>query len=277
MVTVLLAGLSRLAQAITCTWVATAPGNFSDPLNWSPAAVPGAGDAAHFNNSSAMACNLDTNFQGDLTISGSYSGTITQSSAASPTSFTQNGGTFVVNGSSLNVAGSFSQIGGSFDATAAGSSVTVGGSFGQTGGTYHAGSSTLTLAASGSPTLFAASPLFNLLITQGNWSLGIDLTVNGSLTLFAAGTNLSLGSRQLAVNGGGLNIGSGDTLDTGSGAGLYTGPSCPINLSAVGRQLHRLLRRLDPGPRQLEHRGRRQLHRSWHHESERRHGRHERG
>lgn len=80
---------------VTNTWIAAAPGNWSDDANWSLGHSPIAGEDPTFDGTSTNNCvaNDDTP-TGVLTIADGYTGTITQSSDMHITEYSQAGGTF---------------------------------------------------------------------------------------------------------------------------------------------------------------------------------------
>ena len=77
------------------TWIAAAPGDWSDDANWSLGHKPIAGEDPTFDGTSVNNCNAnDATPTGVLTIAAGYSGTITQSSDMYITGYSQAGGTF---------------------------------------------------------------------------------------------------------------------------------------------------------------------------------------
>lgn len=77
------------------TWIAAAPGDWSDDANWSLGHSPIAGEDPTFDGTSVNNCAAnDSTPTGVLTIAAGYSGTITQSSDMYISGYSQAGGTF---------------------------------------------------------------------------------------------------------------------------------------------------------------------------------------
>lgn len=98
------------------TWIAAAPGNWSDDANWSLGHSPIAGEDPTFDGTSVNNCaaNDDTPC-GVLTIAAGYSGTITQSSDMYIGGYSQAGGTFTgLTTKWVYCSGDFTQSAGTF-------------------------------------------------------------------------------------------------------------------------------------------------------------------
>lgn len=98
------------------TWIAAAPGDWSDDANWSLGHKPIAGEDPTFDGTSVNNCNAnDATPTGVLTIAAGYSGTITQSSDMYISGYSQAGGTFTgvitkwvyLSGNALKTGGTF--------------------------------------------------------------------------------------------------------------------------------------------------------------------------
>ena len=131
-------------RGATRTWTGLgATNNWSDTGNWSGDAVPGAGDVATFDATSAKnaTINVAANVAG-ISITAGYSGTISQGAVTvtvGGTGFSQSGGTFTGSASAVTVNGPFTLGGGVFNAPSG--TLSISGAITHTaGGTFTAGS-----------------------------------------------------------------------------------------------------------------------------------------
>ena len=226
--------LARPVLGVTRTWTGLGPtNNWTDALNWSGNAVPGAADVASFDATSVKnaTANAAVNVLG-LTVGGGYTGTITQSAGVAitvgATGYSQAGGSFAGGTAAITVNGPFTVSGGTFSSTTATLSVagaythTGGGAFGPNGGTV--------ALITGNATIdVAATETFNdLRFTAGvkTVAAGDTLIATGTLTLTAGsintGTVAAQGSVSQALGYGG---GTGTLLINGPGAQTLTGAS----------------------------------------------------
>ena len=218
---------------VTRTWTGLGPtNNWSDALNWSGNAVPGAADVASFDATSSKNATINagptTSVLG-LTVAAGYAGTISQAAGVAltigATGFSQAGGTFTGNAAAITVNGPFAISGGAFTSTTGTLSIagnythTAGGSFAANGGAvaFITGAATIDVNA---------SETFNdLRFTAGAKTVaaGDTLVANGLLTLTAGsivtGTVAAQGDVSVALGYGG---GSGTLLISGGGAQTLT-------------------------------------------------------
>ena len=212
---------ARPALGVTRTWTGLGPtNNWTDALNWSGNAVPGAADVATFDATSAKnaTINVAANVHG-LAIAAGYAGTITQAAGIAltvgATGYSQAGATFTAGTAAITVNGPFTLSAGSFAATSGTMSIagaythTAGGSFSANGGTvaWTTGAATIDVAAS--------ETFNNVRFTAGAKTVaaGDTLNVTGALTLTAGsivtGTVAAQGDVSQALGYGG---GSGTLL-----------------------------------------------------------------
>jgi hypothetical protein len=168
----LLSSLAPTAFALTRTW----DGGGADSLwstagNWTGDAVPGAGDIAVFDSTSAKNAQMPTAVTvNSLRIGEGYGGTVTQSGGILLTigtgSFVVGGGTFRGGTGATVVNGSFTQTGGTFTAPA--SRLQVLRDFTRTGGTYSANHGMVLLTPTNSRTFTPGGATFgNVDINDG--------------------------------------------------------------------------------------------------------------
>ncbi len=227
-----LAGAPRTLGA-TRTWTGLGPtNNWSDALNWSGNAVPGAADVASFDATSSKNATVNggptTSVLG-LTISAGYTGTISQAAGVAltigGTGFSQANGSFAGGNAAITVNGPFAISGGAFSSTTGTLSIagnythTLGGSFAPNGGAVALITGAATIDVN-------ASETFNdLRFTAGAKTVaaGDTLVANGLLTLTAGsivtGTVAAQGDVSVALGYGG---GSGTLLVSGAGAQTLT-------------------------------------------------------
>ena len=185
--------------------------DWTEAANWSGAAVPGPGDTATFDATSSKPATLAASASvAGLTITGGYSGTITQSPGTTVTigasGYSQTGGTFAGGTAAVTVNGPFTLAGGLFTSTSGVLTVTraftaTAGSFAHAGGTTVLSTSTATISAPSGITFS------NLTFLSGTKTLaaGTTVTVAGLTTLTAGTLN---GTGVLAATGD-VNVAAG--------------------------------------------------------------------
>ena len=214
----------------TRTWTGLGPtNNWSDALNWSGNAVPGAADVASFDGTSAKPAtmNVAVTING-LTIAAAYGGTITQSAAVTigATGFSLAGASFAGGSAAMTVNGPFTISGGTFTATSG--ALSIAGNLTHTaGGTFNANGGTVALITGAATVDVASSETFNdLRFTAGTKTVaaGDSLVVSGALTLTAGAINTGTVEAQGAVSQAStFGGGTGTLLIDGSGAQALTG------------------------------------------------------
>ena len=230
--TVLLVALGSASPAlgVTRTWTGLGPtNNWSDALNWSGNAVPGAADVASFDGTSAKAATVNAAISiNGLTIAATYSGAITQSAAVTigATGFSQAGASFAGGAAAMTVNGPFTISGGTFTATAG--VLSVAGNLTHTaGGTFSANGGTVALITGAATVDVASSETFNdLRFSAGTKTVaaGDSLVATGTLTLTAGAINTGTVEAQGAITQASTFAGgTGTLLIDGAGAQTLTG------------------------------------------------------
>ncbi|MBI2930320.1 MAG: hypothetical protein HYY16_01600, partial [Planctomycetes bacterium] len=115
-----LIAFSSDAAAQVATWNGGgATENWSDGANWSTATMPMSGTAI-FDGTSVKNCTMDDAASGIIiNVQAGYTGTLTQTVALSPASYSQADGTFNGSAQNITISGAFSLSGGSFSSTTA--------------------------------------------------------------------------------------------------------------------------------------------------------------
>ena len=177
--------------------------NWSNNLNWNGNIVPGASNTAHFIGPACTThCNATVNSNvsvAGVDIQSTYTGTITQASAATVTigssGWTQTAGTFIGSDANVTFNGDFNVTGGTYTATSA-TTLNMA-SLNWIGGTFNHNSGSLvikTWAGSTRTLNFGTVIVNNLKFTSGpsfdnnTWNIAGNITVNGLYNLEDAGS-----------------------------------------------------------------------------------------
>ena len=200
--------LARPVLGVTRTWTGLGPtNNWTDALNWSGNAVPGAADVASFDATSPKNATINAaiNING-LTIGAGYTGMISQAAGVAmtvgATGFSHANGSFAGGTAGITVNGPFAISGGSFSSTTG--TLSIAGSYTHTGGGSFAPNGGTVAFVTGAATIdVATSEAFNdVRFTAGlkTVAAGDTLTAVGSLTLTAGSINTGTVAAQGAVN-----------------------------------------------------------------------------
>ena len=239
------------ASGATRQWVAAGDGLWATPGNWSPAGVPGAGDAVAITHADGVARTVTYDYAGPNVSIGSLSVGLTGGPAGAADTLAIPGGTLAVSGGNLSVGavglGTVNQTGGAVSA-ANGGSLVVGsavgtGTYNLTGGTLYtyapqvAAGSALNVTGAGILSVAALATGVNLnggtiqtassaYLSRLNWSSG-TVTLGGTATLdgtyaLGAGRTLAASNEQVGTTGvatftlaGGTNM-AGNGLTVGA-------------------------------------------------------------
>jgi len=220
-------------------WVATTSSNWSNPANWATssggaggASVPGAADPVTFDNNGTGNCFIDipVNIL-RITVSATYTGTITQGSFSFSTvnTATFSGGTFTGGSGNIVFANNFTLNGANFTSTSAvlefdGNSAFTSGPF------NHNNGSVRYVATGGATAITGVSPTFyNLEFSGQGFSYNINST--GDMTVI---NNLNLtGSLFYNLNSGIIDVnGNINVMNTAAGCA----GSALINIVGAGSQ-----------------------------------------
>lgn len=225
---------------------ASVTGNWNDTNTWGGAAVPVAGDTCSINTGITVTVDITNATCGSLTIntsgSGSGNATLTFAASGSPalvitTSGGQSGATVIGSASRANQTGTITFVSGASMTTTTlqlgatgtqssvltmtgGSTLTVGGAItvGGSGSTWTPSTGTVVLTANNTLPATKFTTFYNLQITGGTTTLGVNLATIAGGTLTQNGGNIAVGTFTLTVNGS-HDAGSTNTV---SGAGGYT-------------------------------------------------------
>ncbi|HTR30814.1 MAG TPA: T9SS type A sorting domain-containing protein [Puia sp.] len=249
--------LSYPVHAANRFWISATASNWNNPANWSAtsggaggASVPGINDAVTFNFNGRGNCTVDATVSvRTITVSFSYTGTITQGAHTISTSGTASfaGGTFAGGSGDITFGGNFTLSGATFTSTTG--TLEFDGNTAFTLGTFNHNNGSVQYVASGNTTISGVSPTFyNLefvgegftytVSSAGNVSVVNSLNFSGTLgytlntgTFDVSGninvTNIAAGckgSAMVNINGTGAQLFSGSTV---AGAGAL--PQVTIN------------------------------------------------
>ncbi|MGH2601427.1 MAG: hypothetical protein ACRDJ9_18835, partial [Dehalococcoidia bacterium] len=176
----------------TLTWDGGgATNNWSEAANWSTNVVPGTGDIARFDASSAKPATVDVNIAvAGLEVDAAYAGTLTQAGRTitlGASGYSQAGGAFSGGTAAITVNGPYTLSGGSFTSTRG--TLSVVGDLTHSAGTFaHANGTLRLIGAAATLDVPGSADLWNLTLAQGNGvaktiAAGDTLVVNGTLTL----------------------------------------------------------------------------------------------
>jgi len=237
------------AGTITSTWVG-GTGDFSNPLDWSPAGIPEAGYQVLFDNTtplSVVTVDIATATLNNVGIASQASLTLAANlSAGELTSF---GAVTVGNGAILNAGtGGFVQ-----DTLTAATTVSAGGSlldagtYSQGNGStlvngqltttlFHVTGGTVTTGATGVLTIGAGGYTQDLAVTTqinsgGQMNLAGDFAQGNGSTI----VNGTLSTALLSVTGGTVTVGNGGTLTTAGGGYSQGRPGTATTIAAGGQ------------------------------------------
>lgn len=226
------------ARAANRFWVAASPGNWNNSANWSAtsggapnASIPGAADAAIFDNNGLGNCTLDINVAvASITVNGAYAGTLVQGNNTITTTgvMTWSGGTFTGGTGNITVGGVFTLSGTTFTSTTAVLEFKSNTAF--TSGSFNHNNGSIRYNATANVAVSGTSPTFYNLEFVGNGRV-YPISSAGNVTVL---NNLDLsGSSTYTLNTGTIDV-NGDINVTNSAAGC--GGTGLINIVGAGTQ-----------------------------------------
>lgn len=193
-------------------------GLFSDPLNWSTAAVPSSADDVIFDGTSSANCTIDQDIQiNNLTITAAYGGIIDGTSGNNrliqTNNFSQAGGTFISTDDTYNVTGNMTLTGGTFN--------------------NNGGNVTIFINSGATISISGAFAFNDLTVTHPTPVTGVaQRNLNFGTSASAVSLNLS-GTNRLYSYQGNINVTS-DLTVLGTNTGNPTGNTGIFTLSGAG-------------------------------------------
>ncbi len=222
-------GLSPARGAVRTWNGGGATNNWNLAGNWVGGLVPGAGDVATFDGTSAKnaTVNVSINVAG-IDIQGTYLGVISQAAGSTVTigasGFSEAGGTFTGGADPITITGPFSLTGGSFTSTSG--TLSVSGAFTHAlPGAFNAPAGTVALTGGAATIDVPVSDTFN------------NLTHTAGAKTIAAGDTLNV-TGTLALNGGSLVGPTGTVAAAGNitQAAAYAGGTATLLINGAGAQ-----------------------------------------